>query len=363
MSLRLGEKTRAFLIKEWLLTATAVGVLSTSIYLRRFPLYSRHDFEVLFLLFGFFVLIKGLEKNDLFAALAARLSQGRAAGYKLLWAVFFLSMIVTNDVALLIGVPLALNLPTKRKALLVIFLALAANAGSAFTPFGNPQNIFIYWYYGLHPLTFLGTIAPFSLGTALSLGIISAFFFLRERSTRLPSISVKKEAWFFLVALVFFLLVVLRVLPFWVGPLIIGLSIFWDPTILAVDYFLLLTFFFFFGFTDNLMAILEFRLTEPTAVFLGSAIASQFISNVPTALLFSDFTRCWAALLWGVNVGGFGSLMGSLANLIAYRLYWRSRPEERDFLWRFHFWSYLFFALSMGLYFLIKAKLPPCLIP
>ncbi|NPB10061.1 MAG: hypothetical protein GXO17_06865 [Thermodesulfobacteria bacterium] len=357
-----GTKTRAFLVREWLLTATAVGVLSTSAYLKRLPLYSRHDFEVLFLLFGFFVLIKGLEKNNLFAALAAKLSRGRAAGYKLLWAVYFLSMLVTNDVALLVGVPLALNLPVKRKRLLVIFLVLAANAGSALTPFGNPQNIFIYWHYALHPLMFLRTIAPFSAGTALILGIIAAFFFLGEGPAKMAPVSVRGPVWFFLLALVLFLLVVLRVFPFWLGPFIIVLSIIRDPAILRVDYFLLLTFFFFFGFTDNLMAMLQFHLGEPTAVFLGSAIASQFISNVPAALLFSDFTRCWAALLWGVNVGGFGSLTGSLANLIAYRFYSRSQ-EDKSFLLTFHFWSYLFFAWGMWLYFFVNAKLPPCLGP
>ncbi len=358
MSWRFGEKTREFLLREWLLTAVALGVLSTSIHLRRLPLYSRHDFEVLFLLFGFLVLIKGLERNDFFAALAVRLSEGRAAGYKLIWAVFFLSMVVTNDVALLVGVPLALKLPLERKGLLVIFLALAANAGSAFTPFGNPQNIFIYWYYGLKPLVFLKTIAPFSLGMSFVLGVISAFFFLKKAEAPKTRIVPGPGASIFVLALLVFLLVVLKILPFWVALIVVGAAVLFEPEVLRVDYTLILIFFFFFGFTDNLMAMLEFRFTDPNRVFLGAAITSQFISNVPAALLFSDFTPCWKALLWGVNVGGFGSLVSSLANLIAYRLYLKSLPEGNRFLLSFHLWGYLFFLLGMGLYFLWRSILP-----
>jgi len=113
-----------------------------------------------------------------------------------------------------------------------------------------------------------------------------------------------------------------------------------------ITYFL-----FFFGFTDNLKNILHFHFSDPLHVFLGSLITSQFISNVPATLLFCDFTHYWIPLLWGVNVGGFGSLFGSLANLIAYRLYVRQTTSERYFFFLFHLLSYFFLFWGIFLYF------------
>jgi len=341
-------------MKEWLLSAAAAGLIFTSFHLRRLPLYSRHDFEVLFILFVLFVIIRGLEKSGIFGHIAARLGQGSRPALRLITGIFFLSMFVTNDVALLIGVPLALRLDSSKKGLIVIFLALAANAGSAMTPFGNPQNLFIYWFYHLHPWQFMETIAPFSLICGLLILAVGALIFSAPPgSGTIPGFN--KSAWAYLAALALFLAAVLKLLPVWTGLVILAGTVLLDREALKVDYLLLATFACFFGFTDNLMAMLEFRMTDPHQVFLYSAIASQFISNVPAALLFSDFTTKWQALLWGVSVGGFGNLMGSLANLIAYRFYVKEEGREGSFLFQFHLWGYLFFAAGIGLFFILMA--------
>ena len=123
---------------------------------------------------------------------------------------------------------------------------------------------------------------------------------------------------------------------------------------LRVDYGLLAIFVLFFGLTDNIQFLFATMLAHPHHVFLLSSSLSQIISNVPAALLLADFTPHWQALLWGVSVGGFGSMVGSLANLITYRLYQKQESTEQHFVWKFHAMSYVaFFAgwLLYGVYF------------
>ena len=351
---RVPETALHFLMKEWLLSAAAAGIVFTSFHLHRLPLYSRHDFEVLFILFVLFVIIRGLELSGLFTSLAARLGSGSRPALKLVAGIFVLSMFITNDVALLIGVPLALRLNTDRKGLLVIFLALSANAGSALTPFGNPQNLFIYWFYHLHPWQFVKVIAPFSLAFGIMIVAASTLISSSSSEGRESAAPFTQRAWAYLAALFLFLAAVLKIAPLWIGLFIVVAVVALDRQALAVDYLLLATFACFFGFTDNLMAMLEFRMDDPGQVFVASAIASQFISNVPAALLFSDFTARWHALLWGVSVGGFGNLIGSLANLIAYRFYVKAQGRQAGFLIQFHLWGYLFFTAGIGLFFEIN---------
>ncbi len=341
------------LIKEWLLLASGVGLVSTSIYLNRLPLYTFRDFEILFILLTLFIIIKGLENAKLFAVAASLIEKGRIISLKLIVATALLSMIVTNDVALLIIVPLTLRLHITRKDVLIIMETLAANAGSALTPFGNPQNLFIYWFYHLHPLEFFATIAPLTVTFILLLAATSFFLKTRNQTTKVPEIKISRRTLIYLVFLVIFILAILKILPLWIGFIMIGYVLFGDRQSLRIDYLLLLTFFCFFGFTDNLMAILTIRLEKADQVFLLSALLSQFISNVPTALLFSDFTNNWQALLWGVNVGGFGNLIGSLASLIAYRLYVNHEHKEKYFLIKFHALGYLAFGLGCVIYFVL----------
>ncbi len=346
-----------FVKEEWLLFLSLLGTLSTSLYLHRFPGYSASDFETLSILFILFTLTAGLQKHQVLTKMAAGIERGRFIPAKLVLATFFFSRVVTNDVALLAVVPLTLALRVDRKEWLVILEALAANAGSALSPFGNPQNLFLYWFYQVPFSQFVKTIAPFSLlFLLLTLGGALLVDTRRSPSVRESSpdtVDLSPAAYFYVGALLVLLLVILRLLPFAVGwGVLLGVAIL-ERGRLRADYALLVTFALFFGFTDNLRVLLAAVLVHPHHVFLLSSLLSQVISNVPAALLLADFTPRWQALLWGVSVGGFGNLIGSLANLITYRLYaQQEKKQARLFLLKFHVTSYVAFFIGWAAYFL-----------
>jgi Na+/H+ antiporter NhaD/arsenite permease-like protein len=128
-----------------------------------------------------------------------------------------------------------------------------------------------------------------------------------------------------------------------------------DRKVLIIDYSLLIVFIFFFGLADNIRFVLNAAINSSEHVFLFSALISQLISNVPAALLFSKYTIQWKALLWGVSVGGFGSLFGSLANLIAYKIFinHKSTSNSGVFTVKFLLIGYLAFFISVALYFVL----------
>jgi Na+/H+ antiporter NhaD/arsenite permease-like protein len=349
---------RKFAQDEWLFLIAFVGMLSTSIYLWRVPSYSMADVEILYILFVLFVVIAGLQNHGAIAGLSAKLERGKFVAMKMVGGTFFVSMVVTNDVALIALVPLTLSLSMENIAWLVILEILAANAGSALSPFGNPQNLYIYWFYQIPFWAFVRTIIVFS-GVFLVLLLLGAFFLDRQNNRRvsLPentSMQMSRTTYIFWGMLVIVVLMVLRILPLFAGVLVILYAILFDRESLKVDYALLATFGCFFGFTDNLQVLLSGTLSHMHHVFLLAALLSQVISNVPTALLLADFTVHWQALLWGVSVGGFGSLVASLANLIAYRIYVREkRQNATSFTVKFHAVSYAAFFIGGLLYFLI----------
>ncbi|AHF80218.1 Hypothetical protein containing citrate transporter-like domain [Thermococcus paralvinellae] len=338
-------------MEEWLLTLTLVGLVITSLYLERFPSYSKNDFKVIFTLFVFLVIIRGLERSGFLYSIASKVEKGRHLSLKLIFLTALLSMFMTNDVALLTIVPLTLALNVENKGILVILETITANGASSLTPFGNPQNIFIYYHYHVHPWEFIRTIAPFTFASLIFVLFI-AYTKAKIRGYGREIANFDKKAYHYLFFFVLFILAVLRVLPLEVGILPVIYSLLFDMRALFIDYFLLATFLAFFGFTDNLMHILSFNLQNSTQVFLYSSLASQVISNVPSALLFADFTSDWRALLWGVSVGGYGTLISSLANLISYRLYRAYCNDSKSYLLRFHFYNFLAFLMGILVYFI-----------
>ncbi len=332
------------------------GLLITSLYLKRLPKYSALELKVLFILFVFLVIIKGLENSFVLKKIASKIEDSSWVAFKLVIATFFLSMFITNDVALLVLVPLTLCLEIEGKDLLVILEALAANAGSALTPFGNPQNLFLYWYYHLKPLIFLKTIAPFSFIFLLILSAIALSFSSAKQKVKSKEIKLSLSAYLYLGFLLIFLLAAIKLIPLIIGWLVVFYTLFKDRQNLQIDYALLATFFCLFGLTENLRFILVSSIKHPEHVFLLSAALSQVISNVPTALLLAKFTTHWKALLWGVSVGGFGNLIGSLANLIAYRLYVANSDvaASTNFLLKFTVLGYLAFGIGIALFYLIS---------
>ena len=345
-----------FVKEEWLFVVSIVGLLSTSVYLRRVPTYDFSDFTTLYTLFVLFAIVNGLQKYRVLSKVALRMEDGHFLPVRLLLITFFFSMIVTNDVAVLSIVPVTLALNIPHKEWVVILEALAANAGSALSPFGNPQNLFIYWHYGMSFWQFIKAIMPFSLSflaLLLLMGFVISYRIHGHHPLPQTSEAIKlfKRAYFYLGALPLFVLCIVQVLPLWLGVVVLlGIFVI-ERGKVHTDYLLLATFAVFFGFTDNLKVLLAARLAHPHHVFLLSSLLSQVISNVPAALLMADFTDRWRALLWGVSVGGYGSLIGSMASLIAYRLYQKNVGSMAgNFLVKFHAVSYSAFFIGWLVY-------------
>jgi len=346
--------------KEWLPILSVISLIITSIYIKKLPIYSFSDIEILFILFVLFVVIKGVENSGFFLKTTNILKDVKRVPLLLIVFTFFLSMFVTNDVALLIMVPITLTLVICKKDVIIILEALAANAGSAFTPFGNPQNLFIYWYYKIKPLEFFRVIAPFSLIFLVILIVMALLIKVKYTHNVTSNVGkLKYTSYVYLAFLLVFILVILKILPIYTGFGILIFSLIFDRKSLKIDYGLIITFLCFFGASNNLKIILydDLKIHSHNLFFLSAGI-SQLISNVPATLLLARFTKDWKSLLWGVNTGGFGSTIGSLANLIAFRLYTLSEDKTKvstmKFTVKFLVMGIISFLVGCGLFLIFK---------
>lgn len=247
---------------------------------------------------------------------------------------FFASMLVTNDVALITFVPLTLMAYRKiadEKSLIytVVLETAAANLGSMVTPFGNPQNLYIYDRYGLTLGDFFGTMLP---SAAVSLAMLAALCLLLPKKDCASAAAQKSgipkaKAAVYLGLFAVCLLTVFRVIPDLVCLIAAAaVALILDRKILLkVDYGLLATFVCFFVFVGNISRIEA--VSNFVSGILGarelivSVILSQVISNVPASVMLSGFTENGKALLLGVNLGGLGTIIASLASLISFQLY------------------------------------------
>lgn len=344
-----------FIVKEWLLLLALIGLLVSSYYVGSPPVYTSKEVIPIFLLFSLFIVIKGVENSNLLLKTAATFEGGSFLPLKLVLITFMLSMLVTIDVALVTMLPIVLSLRVKQKENLTILVALTAHAGAALTPFGTPQNLFIYSFYNIDTYTFIKVIAPFSLGMLAVFLIVSMFMKL---TSDVPAVKEnllvhKKFAISYLVLLVTVILVVLHIFPIWLALSSLLFALFFDRKSLKIDYALLLTFLAFLGLTSNIKILIGGAIHHPGHIFVLSSILSQFISNVPTTLLLNKFTTQWEALLWGTNVGGYGSLVAALANLITYKIYiaYGDNKHTGKFIFKFIFAGYLAFAIGFLLFF------------
>ena len=330
---------RSFVRREPVLLIAALAALISCFLVPPDARYLDYlDLRTLSLLYCLMVVVAGLRQAGLFAHLAhtlcASVRNVRAIGLLLVLLSFFSAMLITNDVALLTFVPFAvvvLGMADRKRELvhIVVLQTVAANLGSMLTPVGNPQNLYLYSYYDLAFGDFLRATLPMWL---LSLALVSLaclplsgaplHVFLGEE----PGIE-KRGLWLYLALFAVCLLVVLRVLrwPVMLAIVLLVLLLLDRKTLLQADFMLLLTFVAFFVFSGNLGRVeavdtLLRRLLEGR-VYLCSLLASQLISNVPAALLLSGFTGDARALLLGVNVGGLGTPIASLASLISMKLY------------------------------------------
>lgn len=366
------KKIMAFIKGEVVLCASALAALLSMLLTPPCAGYIGYiDWDVLMLLFSLMAVVAGLRGsgfwNRVSAALLQKAKSARALSVLLVLLCFFSAMVVTNDVALITFVPLCFAVLSAAGPgcviSTVVFMTIAANLGSMATPIGNPQNLYLYSSFGLEFREFEAAILPL---TAIC-GVLTLAGCMTVRSegsvrTEQGEAPLKKDRLLLHGALfALCLCTVLDVLPVWAAfAAVAALCLIFDRDALRqVDYSLLLTFVFFFILAGNLAA------DEGIRAFIGSRMAgrellfgaglSQVISNVPAAVLLSSFTENWRELLLGVNIGGLGTPVASLASLISYRLYARSEQAQPGrYMGVFLFWNVVFLGvlLLIALYIL-----------
>jgi len=325
------------------------------------------DLRVLCLLFALMAVVQGFANAGAFD----RLTNGLLAGKRklpllvLLFTLlpFFLSMLVTNDVALIACVPF--TFAALRRAgrgdlsiRVCVLETLAANLGSMATPVGNPQNLFLYSHYALSAGDFFAVVVPLTLVSLLFVAVLSLVLAPREtiEVEKADCAPLDKRALIAYVLLfVLCLLSVFRIVHYAIAAaaVLIYQLIFDRKLLKRVDYCLLLTFVCFFVFSGNLGRIEPVRsllesLLNKNALLTG-VLASQCISNVPAAVLLAPFTSDYASLLAGVNIGGLGTPIASLASLISLKFYLKE-PEARigRYLLTFTLWNVIGLVVLIG---------------
>lgn len=304
------------------------------------------DYRVLALLFCLMTVMEGFKSTGFFAAVAGKLLEKvktfRQLYLVLVFLCFFTSMWITNDVALLTFVPftvLVLRMTGLEQEMIpvIVLQTIAANLGSMTTPVGNPQNLYLYSISGMGIGAFLQIMGPLTLisaGLIFLICLIHKDFPIRQGMLGKEIVGVRKAGENQVLAVLFFisLLSVFRILSWQLLLLIvlascIGIKAFCKEKYLPLeaDFGLLLTFVAFFIFIGNMGRICAVREVLSQVLngreLLISFLCSQMISNVPAAILLSGFTQEYRGLLQGVNIGGLGTLIASLASLISYKFF------------------------------------------
>ena len=330
------------------------------------------DFKTLSCLFCVLAVVCALKNINFFYILAKNIvklfKNTKMCILVLVYITFIGSMLIANDMALLTFLPLGyfvLSTTNKKQYMAFTFIMqnIAANLGGMLTPFGNPQNLYIYSSFNIPTLEFMGIMAlPFIFAVVLITGC--CLIFVKNEPLTIEDEPEKlnaKRAVVYLILFTLSILIVFRSIPYVIGLIVIPLVLlFIDRKALKeVDYPLLLTFVFFFIFSGNMARIplvreLFSKLLQKSTL-LVSVISCQFISNVPSAILLSQFTDNHVELLWGVNIGGVGTLISSLASLITFREYVKHNPNQSaSYIGKFSVYNFAFLILLTSFVLIIK---------
>lgn len=326
----------AKLLEEKVFTVSLLLAISTSLVIA--PKLTYINFKVIFSLFNLMVVVSAFESLKVMDGAAVKIlskcSNLRMVGLVMLSLTFFSSMLVTNDVALITFVPLTLIISKKASINplhMIIFQTLAANIGSSLTPMGNPQNLFLFSLYKLTGIQFFRVMIPFVILGAIWLAALNLMIPQRNLHLQLTRISIqnKNQVILFGVLFIAIILSIFNLIDYKIAFLLTILIVIWlDKSLLKkVDFFLLATFVCFFIFIGNLSHIefiyknLNYLLNNGNKTYFTSILLSQLVSNVPASILIANFTGNWKQVLLGVNIGGMGTLIASLASLISYKLY------------------------------------------
>ena len=365
-----------FLKKEpVLIIALLLGLISACVIRPGLNvIYSSIDYRTISLLFCLMILVKAFQDLNLLDWMANSLlkicKNDRTLYFVLVFFVFFISMFVTNDVALLTFVPITLLVCSRANLNacdLIIFETLAANLGSCVTPMGNPQNLFLFSYYKFG-------VGDFFENT-LKIGVISAFLLIgviytvtRKNIKQIEndnnSVNVRLN-WKFVIYLLDFILTLFTVfhlvdykITLIITIVVIAVCNF--KLFVKIDYSLLFTFAGFFIFTGTISTVESFSnflksvLDNPLKTYIAGILTSQIISNVPASLLLSGFTSNGKELLLSVNVGGLGTLIASMASVISFKLYNNSENSNgKTFFLRFTGYNFsLLIILALIIWFI-----------
>ena len=324
------------------------------------------DVKTLTCLFCVLAVVCALKNINFFYMLAKKIVRvfrnARLSILALVYITFIGSMLIANDMALLTFLPLGMFVLTttgkgKYMAFTFIMQNIAANLGGMFTPFGNPQNLYLYTKFTIPNLEFMQIMAaPFVL--AILLITLCCIVFVKTEPLELKEEKLSLPVGRSILYLLLFILaiaIVFRGIPYWIGLIVIpAVLIFVDRKALKmVDYPLLLTFVFFFVFSGNMARIEAVRrlfswLLEKNTL-LVSVASCQVISNVPSAILLSQFTGNYRDLLLGVNIGGVGTLISSLASLITFREYTKQNKGKTGY------YIFLFSAFNFAFLIILSA--------
>ena len=328
------------------------------------------DFKTLSCLFSVLAVVCALREVKFFYILARKTIRTfknlKICILALVYITFIGSMLIANDMALLTFLPLGFFVlkatgNEKYMAFTFIMQNIAANLGGMFTPFGNPQNLYLYTKFEIPTGEFMGIMAlPFIISIILI--TLCCLVFVKNKPLELKGKDVKlnvPRTALYLVLFVISIVMVFRIMPYYIGLVIIMivLLIVDREALKQVDYPLLFTFVFFFIFAGNMSRIEPIReffsvlLDKSTLLF--SVISCQFISNVPSAILLSQFTSNYKELLLGVNIGGAGTLIASLASLITFREYTAHNPGKAvKYILEFSAFNFMFvIILTTIMYF------------
>lgn len=368
------NKVGAFVRKNAVMCIAFAAAVITGIFIPIDREYTGYfDYKTLTCLFCVLAVVCALKNIHFFYMLARKVVQlfktARMSILALVYITFIGSMLIANDMALLTFLPLGyfvLTTTKKEKYMAFTFIMqnIAANLGGMLTPFGNPQNLYLYTKYEIPNGEFMAIMAPpFVLSVAII--TICCILFVKPEPLDLPDEKIVLNPEKTVLYLLLFALsigIVFRGIPYWIGLVVIPLTLlFVDRKALKdVDYGLLFTFVFFFIFAGNMARIEAVRnlfsalLNKSTLLF--SVLSCQVISNVPSAILLSQFTENYRELLEGVNIGGVGTLIASLASLITFREYVKHNPGKTGYYIRmFSLFNFSFLILLTGFMYWIGA--------
>ena len=356
----------SFLKKEIVLTISGILAILSCFFVHPDTEYAGYiDFHTILILFCLMAVMAGLKDIGLFQrvgeTLLKKFHSERGIVIVLVFLCFVSSMFITNDVALITFVPLALLIIMMAHlehalCLIITLMTIAANLGSMLTPIGNPQNLYLYSVSNMSLADFLLLMLPYTLIAAVLLFLVIV---LRYRSSEvhfhLPegrSDLNRKRIAYYLILFVFCLLSVAKICPIGILFLLIFAAVLFDKRslLLQIDYSLLATFIFFFIFIGNMGRFDAFRDFLSSILEgherLVAVLSSQIISNVPAALLLSGFTDKWNALIIGTNLGGLGTLIASMASLISYKQLAQNFPDQKGkYLFIFTLWNIIFLMI------------------